>query len=154
MIQSGKGISSVIIVLIMALGFGAVSGIMIAFLNRAPFIATLAMTTILKGAAYMYQTGQSRRIDGTFLPNWVKDTTFGIPNPVLVMIIVYFVFLFILNRTRFGRGIYAIGGNRQTAELAGINVRDIWWPPMHWEDCASQLREYCSAGVLEWARLR
>ncbi|HIZ08274.1 MAG TPA: ABC transporter permease [Candidatus Eubacterium avistercoris] len=123
MIQSGKGISSVIIVLIMALGFGAVSGIMIAFLNIAPFIATLAMTTILKGAAYMYQTGQSRRIDGTFLPNWVKDTTFGIPNPVLVMIIVYFVFLFILNRTRFGRGIYAIGGNRQTAELAGINVR-------------------------------
>ena len=71
----------------------------------------------------MYQTGQSRRIDGTFLPNWVKASTLGIPNPVLVMIIVFLVFLFVLNRTRYGRGIYAIGGNKQTAYLAGIPVK-------------------------------
>ena len=96
---------------------------MVAFLNIAPFIATLAMTTILKGAAYMYQTGQNRRIDGTFLPKWVKDSTLGIPNPVLIMIVVFLVFLFVLNRTRFGRGIYAIGGNKETAYLAGIRVR-------------------------------
>lgn len=95
----------------------------VAILNIAPFIATLAMTTILKGVAYMYQTGQSRRIDGTFLPNWVKASTLGIPNPVLVMIIVFLVFLFVLNRTRYGRGIYAIGGNKQTAYLAGIPVK-------------------------------
>lgn len=122
-IQSGKGIAAVVIVLLMALGLGACSGIMVAFLNIAPFIATLAMTTILKGAAYMYQTGQSRRIDGTFLPNWVKGYSFGIPNPVIIMIIVYLVFLFVLNRTKFGRGIYAIGGNKETAHLAGIPVR-------------------------------
>ncbi|MBU9727544.1 MULTISPECIES: ABC transporter permease [Diplocloster] len=123
LIQDGHGIVSVFIVLLLALVIGSVSGSMVAFLNIAPFIATLAMTTILKGAAYMYQTGQNRRIDGTFLPNWVKGTTVGIPNPVLVMIIVYLVFLFVLNRTRFGRGIYAIGGNKETAYLAGIKVK-------------------------------
>ncbi len=123
LIQGGHGISSVFIVLLLAFAIGAVSGSMVAFLNIAPFIATLAMTTILKGAAYMYQTGQNRRIDGTFLPKWVKDSTFGIPNPVLVMIVVFLVFLFVLNRTRFGRGIYAIGGNKETAYLAGIRVR-------------------------------
>lgn len=123
LIQGGYGIVSIFIVLALALGLGACSGIMVAFLDIAPFIATLAMTTVLKGAAYIYQTGQNRRIDGTFLPNWVKGTTAGIPNPVLVMIVVFLVFLFILNRTRFGRGLYAIGGNTETARLAGINVR-------------------------------
>lgn len=103
LIQDGHGMSSVFIVLLLAFAIGAVSGSMVAFLNIAPFIATLAMTTILKGAAYMYQTGQNRRIDGTFLPKWVKDSTLGIPNPVLIMIVVFLVFLFVLNRTRFGR---------------------------------------------------
>ena len=123
LIQEGHGLVSVFMVLGLSLLLGACSGIMVAFLDIAPFIATLAMTTILKGSAYIYQTGQNRRIDGTFLPNWVKGTTVGIPNPVLVMIIVYLVFLFVLNRTRYGRGIYAIGGNTETARLAGINVK-------------------------------
>lgn len=123
LIQEGHGVVSIFIVLGLALLLGACSGIMVAFLDIAPFIATLAMTTILKGSAYIYQTGQNRRIDGTFLPNWVKGTTFGIPNPVLVMIVVFLVFLFVLNRTRYGRGIYAIGGNTETARLAGINVK-------------------------------
>lgn len=123
LIQDGHGIASIFIVLLMALAIGTVSGSMVAFLNIAPFIATLAMTTILKGAAYMYQTGQNRRIDGTFLPKWVKGVTAGIPNPVLTMIVVFLIFLFVLNRTRFGRGIYAIGGNKETAYLAGIRVK-------------------------------
>ena len=123
LIQEGHGLVSVFMVLGLSLLLGACSGIMVAFLDIAPFIATLAMTTILKGSAYIYQTGQNRRIDGTFLPNWVKGTTVGIPNPVLVMIIVFLVFLFVLNRTRYGRGIYAIGGNTETARLAGINVK-------------------------------
>ena len=123
LVQGGHGLTSVFIVLGLSLLLGACSGIMVAFLDIAPFIATLAMTTILKGSAYIYQTGQNRRIDGTFLPNWVKGTTIGIPNPVLVMIVVFLVFLFVLNRTRYGRGIYAIGGNTETARLAGINVK-------------------------------
>ena len=123
LIQGGHGIASIFMVLLMALAIGTISGSMVAFLNIAPFIATLAMITILKGAAYMYQTGQNRRIDGTFLPKWVKGTTAGIPNPVLTMIVVFLIFLFVLNRTRFGRGIYAIGGNKETAYLAGIRVK-------------------------------
>lgn len=123
LIQDGHGFASIVIVLLLAFGIGAFSGVMVSILNIAPFIATLAMTTVLKGAAYMYQTGQNRRIDGTFLPNWVKSTTFGIPNPILVMIVVFLVFLFLLNRTRFGRSIYAIGGNKETAYLAGIRVK-------------------------------
>ena len=123
LVQGGHGLTSVFMVLGLSLLLGACSGIMVAFLDIAPFIATLAMTTILKGSAYIYQTGQNRRIDGTFLPNWVKGTTIGIPNPVLVMIVVFLVFLFVLNRTRYGRGIYAIGGNTETARLAGINVK-------------------------------
>ena len=123
LIQGKKGVATIFIVLLLAFVFGVIAGFMVSYLNIAPFVATLAMPSVLKGAAYMYQTGQSRRIDGTFLPNWVKSSTIGIPNPVLIMIIVYLVFLFVLNRTRFGRGIYAIGGNKETAILAGIPVK-------------------------------
>lgn len=123
MIQDGKGAAAIILVLLLGLGIGAISGAMVAFLKIAPFIATLAMTSVLKGLAYMYQTGQSRRIDGTFLPNWVKARTLGIPNPIWVMIIIFLIFLFVLNRTKLGRGLYAIGGNMETARLAGINVK-------------------------------
>lgn len=54
LIQKNYGVVAILIVLALALVIGAISGIMVAILNIAPFIATLAMTTILKGVAYMY----------------------------------------------------------------------------------------------------
>lgn len=122
-IQSGNGFMSIIYVVLICAIFGAISGCLVAYAKVAPFVATLAMTSILKGLAYIYQVGQNRRIDGTFLPNFIQGSTLEIPNPVLILSAVFALTAFILNKTKYGRGLYAIGGNSETARLAGINVK-------------------------------
>jgi len=122
-IQDGKGIWAIVFVAILSILFGTISGVLVAYAKVAPFIATLAMTTILKGVAYMYQVGQNRRIDGTFWPIFIQGNVLGIPTPVFILIVVSAIAIFILKKTKYGRGIYAIGGNAETARLAGINVK-------------------------------
>ncbi len=122
-IQDGYGIIAIILVILLCIVFGIVSGILVAYAKVAPFIATLAMMTILKGVAYMYQVGQNRRIDGTFLPKFIQGNLWGIPIPVIILALIFVVFAVILRKTKYGRGIYAIGGNAETARLAGINVK-------------------------------
>ncbi len=122
-IQDGRGVLAIVIVTLMSILFGIISGTLIAYAKVAPFIATLAMTTILRGIAYIYQVGQNRRIDGTFWPKFIQGSLLGIPIPVLILFITYLIVTFLLKKTKYGRGIYAIGGNSETARLAGINVK-------------------------------
>jgi len=122
-IQDGRGILAIVMVLVLSFLFGSISGVLVAYAKVASFIATLAMTTILRGAAYMYQVGQNRRIDGTFWPTFIQSSILRIPIPVFILIIIMVIAIFILKRTKYGRGIYAIGGNAETARLAGINVK-------------------------------
>ncbi|MCG8498880.1 MAG: ABC transporter permease [Firmicutes bacterium] len=110
-----------LVLLIMAL-VGMTSGILVSYGRIAPFIVTLAMMTIVRGLAYIYQIGADRRIDGTALTETINSNIGIIPVPIIIMAIVVIVIGFILEKTTFGRGVYAIGGNSETARLAGINV--------------------------------
>lgn len=71
----------------------------------------------------MYQVGQNRRIDGTFLPEFIQDSTLGLSNPVWIMLVIFGLAWLVLLKTTFGRSLFAIGGNMETARLAGINVK-------------------------------
>lgn len=122
-IQGGMGPMAIVYVALIAAMFGAISGTLVACAKVAPFVATLAMTSILKGLAYMYQVGQNRRIDGTFWPQFIQGNTFGMPNPIYILAVIFLVALFLLNKTKYGRGLYAIGGNAETARLAGVSVK-------------------------------
>ncbi len=122
-IQDGYGWLAIVMVSAMSIGFGLITGLLVSRANVAPFIATLASSTILRGIAYIYQVGQNRRIDGTFWPEFIQGNVLGIPSPIFILIIIYLVCVFVLRKTKFGRGIYAIGGNAETARLAGINVK-------------------------------
>ncbi len=110
-----------LVLLLMAL-VGMTSGILVSYGRIAPFIVTLAMMTIVRGLAYIYQIGADRRIDGTALTETINSNIGIIPVPIIIMAIVVIVIGFILEKTTFGRGVYAIGGNSETARLAGINV--------------------------------
>lgn len=122
-IQDNMGVMAVVVVLILMALVGLVTGILVTYGKVAPFVATLAMMTILRGEAYIYQVGSDRRIDGTFLPNFINSNVGGIPTPVIIMVIIVVISAFTLGKTTFGRSIYAIGGNAETARLAGINVK-------------------------------
>lgn len=88
-----------------------------------PFIATLGMMTIARGAAQLASGG--RPIDASSDAfTWIADVNlFGIPGLVLIYIIVALGSHILLSRSKFGRHVYAIGGNQNAARISGINVR-------------------------------
>jgi ribose transport system permease protein len=102
---------------------GFVNGILISYGRLPPFISTLGMMSVARGAALLYTQG--RPISGfsesfRFL---AAGEILSIPTPVIIMILVYIIAHFLLNRTKLGRYTYAIGGNEEAAILSGINVK-------------------------------
>lgn len=113
--------------IVLALGvgflFGTLSGVAIAWGRLPPFIATLGMMSIARGCALLFTEG--RPISG-FEPAFravAVERPFGIPGPVFVTIAVYAAAQFVLSETRFGRYVYAMGGNEEATRLSGVNVR-------------------------------
>lgn len=105
--------------------FGLFNGIGVAYIGMAAFITTLATLSIGRGLALADSSGQT--IFGlsngyTFLGG---GYVLGIPVPVIITIVLFVIAHFVLSRTVFGHNVYAIGGNREAARLAGINVRRI-----------------------------
>ncbi len=114
---------ALLVVLAITGAFGAITGFFIAFLHVPPFIATLAMMEIVYGLALIY-TG------ATPLGGYTKEYTtiatgsfLGISYLIWIAIIVAAITWFIFNMTRHGKYMYAIGGNPQAAEVAGVPVR-------------------------------
>ena len=99
---------------------GLVSGVLVAFGKLPAFIATLAMLSIARGLALVLSGGVP--VAQPTSVAWFGSTLWGwLPVPVVVMVVLGLLAAFILNR-RFGRAIYAIGGNEEAARLSGINV--------------------------------
>lgn len=86
-----------------------------------PFIASLAMMLIARGAALLYTQGQNILQLGefTFIG---QGSIFGVPVPILFLVAVVIVVVYLLKQTKFGRSVYAIGGNEQASRASGINV--------------------------------
>lgn len=123
-IGSGLGLFPAILIglLIGALA-GAINGFLITRLDLAPFIATLGMMSIARGLALVITKGYP--ISGMPKPLRYlgKGRMLGIPVPVVVTLIVFVIAYILLKYTKFGRYVYAIGGNEEATRLSGINVR-------------------------------
>jgi inositol transport system permease protein len=111
---------------LLPLGIGASSGAVVGFLVAKtkvhPFIATLGMQTILRGFALIVTQGKPvSTLNPVF--NTIGGKIWGvIPVPVLIWLGVIVVSWVVLNYTRFGKSVYAIGSNSTAAEVSGINV--------------------------------
>lgn len=102
---------------------GVVNGTLIAKTGIPAFIATLGMYTAARGAALLYTNGRpvSNLTEGY---KWFGQGYVGfVPVPVLIYILMAFITWVMLNHTRFGKNIYAIGGNVHAAEVSGIDVQ-------------------------------
>ena len=104
---------------------GAVNGIVISYLGVTPFIATLGMQYAVRGIALVYTGG--RPINA--LTEAYKAIGQGyvgfVPVPVIMFIVIALIAWFFLAKTKFGRYIYAIGGNEQAALVSGLRVKRI-----------------------------
>jgi inositol transport system permease protein len=107
--------------IVIGIACNIVSGFIVTRFKTPPFIATLAMMTSARGAALMYTNGQNIYQLDEFIVFGQGDI-FGIPTPVIVMVLVALVTWYLLNNTRFGRHLYAIGGNEDAARASGIKV--------------------------------
>lgn len=116
---------SIIIGLCIGALIGLINGFIVAKLRMPPFIVTLAMMSISRGFAYVYSEGKPIRVETTHF-SYIGNGYLGpIPIPIIIMAFILFISSLLLNRTRFGRYIYAIGGNRDAAKFVGISIRKI-----------------------------
>jgi inositol transport system permease protein len=98
-----------------------INALMITNFRVPPFIATLAMQTMARGAALLYTRGQNILQLGRFV-TFGQGSIGGVPTPILFLAAIFVATWYTLRHTRFGRSLYAIGGNEEAAVAAGINV--------------------------------
>jgi len=103
---------------------GSISGYLVAFHRLAPFIVTLAMMSIVRGLGFMFSKGAPVIIDdqASILTDFGSGRLLGIPNPALVMFIIFIITFILLRYNAFGRIVIAIGSNEESVRLSGIRV--------------------------------
>ena len=104
---------------------GYLQGKAVTLLNVPPFIVTLGGMTIWRGATLILNDGGPISGFDEGLRWWGRGNVFGVPVPVLVFIFVSALGYITLRYTRYGRSIYAVGGNPEAARLSGLNVKRI-----------------------------
>jgi ribose transport system permease protein len=98
------------------------NGVAITRFRLPPFIATLGMLSIARGLAFLWTGGFPITGLGSSFGTIGTGAWLGVPVPVWIMSALVAVFLVVTKRTRFGRHLYAVGGNARAARLTGLNV--------------------------------
>lgn len=124
-----KSTGNVFLAVIAALAIGAIigllNGIIIARGKIQAFIATLVSMTVFRGVTYVYTNGTPVSGLGQKFMVLGNDKILGMPIPVIVTVIIFLLSYYILDQTRYGRYVYSIGGNEDTARLSGINTNKV-----------------------------
>jgi ribose transport system permease protein len=104
---------------------GLINGLLVAFVRISPIITTIATWQLLLGFNLWYTNGLPKRnFDEDYA--WLGGSEIGfIATPTLLALAIVAVAWFLLNRTRFGRYTYAVGGNAEASRLSGVNVRAV-----------------------------
>ena len=113
---------SIVLALLLGLAIGTLNGILVTKVRINAVIATIGVGTMLSGIGFAYSSFPiAAGVPRDFVMMAV-GRTFGIPNPVLVMVVVLAVLWIILNKTDIGQKMQAVGSNIEAARLSGIRV--------------------------------
>ncbi len=104
---------------------GLINGLIIAKGGINALITTLAMSQIIRGLAFIVSGGQARSVGNAGFFGLGNGMFFGIPTPIWITVISFIIFAVLIKSTTYGKNTLAIGGNREAAHLAGINVDGI-----------------------------
>jgi ribose transport system permease protein len=113
----------VAVALLVGAGCGLVNGLLVAYGNVVPFIATLAMLVSARGLAEIISDKKTQIVDVQGFEDFFNKEVVGIDVQIWLFALVSLVGWILLNRTTFGRRTVAVGGNLEAARLAGINVK-------------------------------
>lgn len=129
--------TAIVLSCLLGIFFGAINGYFISYLKITPFIVTLATGEIFKGVVYVITRGMP--IIG--VPEKAASLANGViggvlPNIVIIMGVICAVLVVMLKKTKFGRHIYALGGNRNCARIVGVRTQRV------------EMAVYCLSGLL------
>ena len=126
LVSSGvDGLTGILIAIAVAVAVGAFNGASVTLLRLAPFIVTLAVLGMARGLTLQISGGESV-YDLPRAFTWLGGgNVAGMPVPVIMTILAFGIGYFVLSRTTFGHQVYAVGGNREAARLAGIRDRRV-----------------------------
>ncbi|MBZ9662500.1 ABC transporter permease [Mesorhizobium sp. ESP-6-4] len=127
---------------------GFFNGFMVVRVGLNPFISTLGLLVLLRGGVLIISNGRSIYSPGKALTYLGSASWFGVPVSVIVFIVVAAVVGLVFHYHRYGRALYAIGGNEDAARAAGINVDRVIWSAFVFAALLAGL-----AGVLMTGRL-
>ncbi len=113
--------------LLIGAAVGALNGLFVAYFRLPSFIVTLAMQTVCFGIICLYTRGQNVYQIGNFKALGQSKLMGFLPITVFVMLLMLIITHIVLKYTKFGRYLYAIGGNSDAANAAGIRVCSIKW---------------------------
>ena len=117
--------AAVLITIVFAILIGLFNAFMVNKIHLEAFIATLVTQSIIRGAAYIICDGKPVAISNKAFLSLGKLRFLNIPLSVWIMLVCILIFGIILSKTKFGRSVYAIGGNQDAARLAGLNPQRI-----------------------------
>ena len=120
--QNGIMLGPVLLVLALGCLIGTVNGVLVVSRNLEPFIVTLGVNQVIHGVIMVYRKGAPGGKVTDFWKAFGSETLLGIPWSVLFYLAMMAVFMVLLNRTTFGRHVYAIGSNAEAARLTGVRV--------------------------------
>lgn len=119
----GYGVPAAVVVGVFVGGsLGWFNGLMVTRFRVPPFIATLAMLTIARGLTRLYTRGEAITGLGETFVQIASGRWLGIPNQFWIASGIAIAAMVVLRKTRFGRYVYAVGGNEEAAKLSGLNV--------------------------------
>ncbi|MCU1635371.1 MAG: Monosaccharide-transporting ATPase [Cryobacterium sp.] len=104
---------------------GSINGLIVSKFEVPPFITTLGMLTLASGIAYVIGNGAPINGLPASFGTFANTQILGLTLPVILMILAILVLAFVMKRTNYGLRVYAIGGNRLAAEIAGVRSRNI-----------------------------
>lgn len=114
---------AVIVGILLGMAFGAVNGVIITRWNVAPFIVTLGTMSIFRSLTLYISDASEFRSTSSIFPELGMGYFFHLPIPVWVFIILTFLYSILLNHTKYGRYICAVGSNQKVAKYSAIKVR-------------------------------
>ncbi len=125
----------ILVSLLFGAALGLFNGTVISHTTLPPFIVTLSTQIIVRGVSYILTGGQPTQCNNESFNNLGTGYVLGVPIPVVIVAIVMLILFFVINRTSFGRHVYAVGGNKEAAKFAGVNVKWV------------QMRVYMISGI-------
>ena len=120
LIIRGHLVLGLLVTLLIGAGVGLANGLLVTKLKVPPFITTYGMDWVVRGLVYIIMMGLTiYGFDDSF-KNIAKGTVLGIPNLLLIALVVLVIMLFLFQKTTFGRNVYMLGSNSRTAVLSGV----------------------------------